>query len=93
MGYLAAALRVVFQQKIFTLWFLYPKGMGLALLLINSKNFGILDPPNTDTAQTSIPIPMPIPASVWYRYRQVFSQITYLVSANTDTDTNTRQKP
>ena len=47
MGYLAAALPVVVQQKIFTWWFLYPKGMGLALLLINSKNVGILDPPNT----------------------------------------------
>ena len=46
MGYLAAALPVVFQQKNFTWWFLYPKGMGLALLLINSKYFGILDPPN-----------------------------------------------
>ena len=41
-----AALPVLCQQKNFTWWFLYPKGMGLALLLINSKNFGILDPPN-----------------------------------------------
>ena len=50
MGYLAAALPVVFQQKNFTWWFLYPKGMGLALLLIDSKNFGILDLPNASSA-------------------------------------------
>ena len=64
MGYLAAALPVVFQQKNFTWWFLYPKGMGLALLLTDSKNVGIFDPPNIVFS-----IEMPIHVLSYYKFR------------------------
>ena len=43
MGYLAAALPIVFQQKDSTWWFLKPKGMGLDFLLIELKRIVILD--------------------------------------------------